>query len=112
MGDGPDVSADVVNMMFSPDANVIAVGSIDTVIRVWGVVTGTLVDRLRGHRASVCFTPDGKGLVSGSIDQTFRIWELNTAAAGEGGAQFGKCLLEFSGNGHWVHSVAIWHDGR
>ena len=110
MGDGPDVSADVVSMMFSPDANFIAVGSIDTVIRVWGVVTGTLVDRLRGHRTSVCsvgFTPDGKGLVPDSIDQTFRLWELNTAAAGEAGAQFGKCLLEFTGNGHWVHSVAI-----
>jgi len=110
MGDGPDVSADVVSMMFSPDANLIAVGSIDTVIRVWGVVTGTLVDRFRGHRASVCsvaFTPDGKGLVPGSIDQTFRLWELNTAAAGEAGAQFGQCLLEFTGNGHWVHSVAI-----
>ena len=65
-----DVFAGVVSLGFSPDANLIAAGSTDTVVRVWGIVTVTVVDRLRGHHASVCsvaFTHDGKGLVSGLI---------------------------------------------
>ena len=70
-----DVFAGVVSVAFSPDADLIAADSIDTVVRVWGIVTVPVVDRLRGHHASVCsvsFTHDGKGLVSGLIHQTLK----------------------------------------
>jgi glucose repression regulatory protein TUP1 len=101
----------------SPDARFVATSSLDTVVRIWSVATGTLVDRLRGHGDSVysvAFTPDGKGLVSGSLDKTLKYWELKTAAsnARKANERFGKCVLDFTGHKGYVLSVAISHDGQ
>ena len=51
----------------------------DSIIRIWDVQTGNLVERLRGHGYSVfsvAFTPDGSGLISGSIDKKVKRWDL------------------------------------
>jgi general transcriptional corepressor TUP1 len=115
--DDPNVDAGVTSVAISPDARFVAAGSLDTVVRIWDVATGTLVDRLRGHGDSVysvAFTPDGKGLVSGSLDKTLKYWELNTAMnnARKTGERFGKCVLDFTGHKDYVLSVAISHDGQ
>ena len=69
--DEPDnVDAGVTSVCISPDGSLVAAGSLDTVVRIWDVQTGKLVERLRGHRDSVysvAFTPEGRGLVSGSL---------------------------------------------
>jgi glucose repression regulatory protein TUP1 len=101
----------------SPDARFVAAGSLDTVVRIWDVATGTLVDRLRGHSDSVysvAFTPDGKGLVSGSLDKTLKYWGLKTAASNSRRAngRFGKCVLDFTGHKDYVLSLVISHDGH
>ena len=72
--------AGVTSVAISPNGQYVAAGSLDTVVRIWEVVTGLLVERLRGHRDSVysvAFTPDGKGLVSGSLDKTLKYWDVS-----------------------------------
>ena len=77
----PDgIDAGVTSVAISPDGKLVAAGSLDTVVRIWDVTTGYLVERLRGHKDSVysvAFTPDGKGLVSGSLDKTLKHWDLS-----------------------------------
>jgi len=54
--------------------------SLDTVVHIWDIATGTLLNHLRGHDDSVysvAFTPDGKGLVSGSLHNTLKSLDLN-----------------------------------
>ena len=86
----PDnVDAGVTSVCISPDGRLVAAGSLDTVVRIWDVQTGQLVERLKGHRDSVysvAFTPDGKGLVSGSLDKTLKYWDVRPILrAREGG---------------------------
>ncbi len=76
----PDnIDAGVTSVCISPDGRLVAAGSLDTVVRIWDVATGQLVERLKGHRDSVysvAFTPDGKALVSGSLDKTLKYWDV------------------------------------
>jgi glucose repression regulatory protein TUP1 len=123
----------------SPNGQLVAAGSLDTVVRIWDVSTGALVERLRGHRDSVysvAFTPDGKGLVSGSLDKTLKYWDVSglmnggvkgrkegangTIASGPGsgavvrkdGEPTSKCTMNFTGHKDYVLSVAVSHDGQ
>lgn len=77
--------AGVTSVAISPDGRYIAAGSLDTVVRIWDVRTGQLVERLQGHRDgvyTVAFTPDGKGLISGSLDKTLKYWDVSGLGAG------------------------------
>ena len=50
-------------------------------MRVWGAVTGELINALTGHSdavSSVSFSPDGARIVSGSHDNTVRVWDAVT----------------------------------
>lgn len=70
----------VTSVAISPDGALVAAGSLDTVVRIWDIATGTLLERLRGHSDSVysvAFTPDGKGIVSGSLDKTLKYWDVS-----------------------------------
>jgi len=83
--------AGVTSVAISPDGRWVAAGSLDTVVRIWDVSSGQLVERLRGHRDSVysvAFTPDGKGLVSGSLDKTLKYWDVSglNGSSGSGSA--------------------------
>ena len=71
--------AGVISVSISPDGSMVAAGSLDSVIRIWEVASGILLDSLRGHRDSVysvAFTPDGKGIISGSLDKSLKLWDL------------------------------------
>ncbi|KAJ7827960.1 quinon protein alcohol dehydrogenase-like superfamily, partial [Mycena olivaceomarginata] len=75
-GTGGD--AGVMSVAISPDGRYVAAGSLDAIVRIWNVVTRTLVDSLQGHRDgvySVVFTLDGRGVVSGSLDTTLKYWD-------------------------------------
>ena len=75
----------VTSVTISPDATLVAAGNLDTIARIWDVATGTLLERLQGHKDTVCsvaFTSDGKGLVSGSLDKSVKYWDVSVLAAG------------------------------
>ena len=138
----PDsVDAGVTSVCISPDGRLVAAGSLDTVVRIWDVQTGQLVERLKGHRDSVysvAFTPDGKGLVSGSLDKTLKYWDVRPILRGRegagpsgpggppgssgkngpggkadgGGEKGSQCTMNFTGHKDYVLSVAVSHDGK
>ncbi|KAG1877108.1 WD40-repeat-containing domain protein [Suillus tomentosus] len=115
--------AGVTSVAISPNGQLVAAGSLDTVVRIWDVGTGSLIERLRGHRDSVysvAFTPDGKGLVSGSLDKTLKYWDVSgllakrkeAVANGKKDDKGSQCTMNFLGHTDYVLSVAVSHDGQ
>ena len=93
----------VNSVSFSPDGNIIATGSDDT-IRLWDVNTGRNIKTLTGHIGSVnsvSFSPDGKTIASGSWDDTVRLWDVNA----------GRNIKTLTGHTSWVSSVSFSPDG-
>lgn len=72
-------AADVSDIIFSPDGQILAAASGDS-IRLWRVSDGTSLRTLEGHLravSSVAFSPDGQILASGSWDGTVRLWRVS-----------------------------------
>jgi WD40 repeat protein len=71
----------VRGVSISPDAEFVATGGNDNVVRIWSVTDATLVRELRGHEShvyNVKFDPTGKYLVSGDLMGVVKQWEYGT----------------------------------
>jgi WD40 repeat protein len=76
----------VTSVAFSPDGKWLAVGSMDSFIRIWGVEqTGDGPSFVRpihlAHMDGVTgavFSPDSRWLASGSLDRFVRIWDMRS----------------------------------
>ena len=69
----------MLSVSISHDGRLVAAGCQDSIIRIWDVQTGYLVERLIGHGdlvRSVTFTPDDGGLISASWDGKVKHWDL------------------------------------
>jgi WD40 repeat protein len=67
----------VSSVAFSPNGQLLALGSDDTTVRLWKVGDGSMVRGLTAHTnwvRSVAFSPDVQLLASASSDLTVRLW--------------------------------------
>ncbi|XP_006458820.1 hypothetical protein AGABI2DRAFT_213207 [Agaricus bisporus var. bisporus H97] len=125
---GPSHSnAGITSVAISPNGQYVAAGSLDTIVRIWNIRSGALVESLKGHSDSVysvAFTPDWKGLVSGSLDKTLKYWNVEALGRRQrrrpmmngiyetGYDEGNRCTMNFTGHKDYVLSVAASHDGR
>ena len=74
--DGP-----VVSVAFSPDGQLIGVGSSAEEVRLYKTKTGERVANLKGHQGgiySVVFAPGGERLATAGFDGTVRIYDVKS----------------------------------
>lgn len=97
-------SAPVRALAFSAERNLLVSAGEDSVIRLWRVSDGELLQELKGHTGAVhalAFSPDGTLLASGGLDQGIRLWRMRD----------GLMMKELRGHYHSVDSLAFNADG-
>jgi len=94
----------VLEVVFSPDGQLLATGGADRTVRVWDLESKSERFCLRGHTAKVyalAFSPDGTRLFSGSEDTTIRVWDMT----------HGEERLELRGHARYIYDLAVHPDG-
>ncbi|NJN18610.1 MAG: hypothetical protein HC822_21315 [Oscillochloris sp.] len=79
--------------------------TIDPLIWIWDVASGTIVQRLSGHSdliSAVAFSADGTLAISGAWDRSVRIWDVSS----------GEELQRLIGHSQAVKSVALSADNQ
>jgi hypothetical protein len=97
--------AAVTALIFSPDGKTLFSAGDDRTVRVWELLTGTVLQQLRGHEATVtslAHSADGKVLASGGRDGSICLWDPRT----------GKLLRRCTGHRRNVLALSFSLDGR
>ncbi|XP_051848391.1 notchless protein homolog 1 isoform X1 [Antechinus flavipes] len=92
-------------VVFSPDARIIASASFDKSVKLWEGKTGKYLASLRGHVAAVyqiAWSADSRLLVSGSSDSTLKVWDVKTR----------KLAVDLPGHADEVFAVDWSPDGQ
>src|SRR6476661_7739738 len=95
----------IYSVAFSPNGEVVASGSDDKTIKLWGVKDGQEIVTLAGHTNLVyfvAFSPDGETLASSSWDRTVKIWRVKD----------GKLLRTITGHTDSVRCIAFSPNGE
>lgn len=102
----------VKSIAFSPNGQVLASGSSDGTIRVWGMKSGPAAMRtlsVGGYVTSVAFSPDGRHLLSGTFptpsgsgmfDGNVKVWDVATGGELLTVKTYGTWCVTFSPDGH------------
>jgi WD40 repeat protein/serine/threonine protein kinase len=94
-----------IDIDFSPDGQILAVGVETGMVYLWKVDNGKLLETMEGHLESVsglAFSPDGLTLASSSADGTIRVWQVPD----------GEELQKLAGGVGMVSDVAFSPDGK
>jgi WD40 repeat protein len=76
---GRDAAAnDVHDIAFSPDGRLLVSVGTDSIVRLWGVADGQLLNAMFHNNGlyGVAFSPDGRLVASASCDRTVKLWEV------------------------------------
>jgi eukaryotic-like serine/threonine-protein kinase len=99
----------VTSIAFSPDGLLVAAGSTDQTVRVWGALDGRKVAVLAGKGgviSRVLFGPDGLRLVTFAEGGNAHVWDLAS----------GRCLTAFPATGAQFspdgRRVVAWREGK
>lgn len=101
----------IVKIVYCPDSETIATGSIDGSIRLWDINSGQLVKTLiNGHYESlttICYSPDGSTIATGGSDHSVRLWNTDKEnLIGTIAEHNGKIIsLSFTENNNTIISV-------
>lgn len=71
--------AEVTYLVHSPETNLLAVGYSDGVIKVWDLMSKTVLLNFNGHKSAITilkFDTTGTRLISGSRDSDIIVWDL------------------------------------
>jgi WD40 repeat protein/uncharacterized caspase-like protein len=96
---------DAISVTFSPDGQLVLIGSWDATASLWDAKTGNELHRFRGHTdrvVSVAFSPSGRSILTASWDNTARLWDVATRME----------IRNFLGHADVVWSAAFSPDGR
>ena len=94
----------ITTISFSNDGLKVVSGSEDNIVRIWDIITNSIILNLYGHTnvvSSTAFNYNGLKVVSGSWDNTVCIWD----------AIVGTVLLKLQFHTDWIFSVAFSNDG-
>jgi eukaryotic-like serine/threonine-protein kinase len=100
---GEESASPILCAQFSPDGNLLAVGTMDgglQRVELASQTSHTLVGHTDGV-SSAAFCPDGKTLATGSWDRTVRLWDV----------ALGRGVAVLEGHHGRVHCVAFSPDG-
>jgi small GTP-binding protein len=90
----------VWDVAITPDAEKIVVALGDATLRIYDIVSDTILSVLKGHKGgvnTVKITPDGKKIVSAGDDDTVKIWDLEN----------GQEIFSLGGHKSTIWSLAI-----
>ncbi|KAL9084394.1 MAG: hypothetical protein Q9165_008108 [Trypethelium subeluteriae] len=83
------------------DDNILATGSYDATIKIWGIESGQEIRTLSGHTSGIrCLQFDDSKLISGSLDNTIKVWNWRT----------GECIRTLTG--HTAGVIGLHFDGN
>ncbi|MCC5631922.1 AAA family ATPase [Nostoc sphaeroides CHAB 2801] len=95
----------VLSLAFSPNQKLLAIGDMNSEIRLYQVGDWKQLNIFRGHTdwvSAIAFNHDGSILASGSEDQTIKLWNVIT----------GQCLNTLQGHEQGIWSLVFSSDGK
>ncbi len=98
-------SESVKAVVFSPNNQWVASGSVDNTVKIWEFETGRELRALVGHTGTIkalARSTDGSKLASGGNDKTIKIWEVES----------GKEIKSFAVQDGSVEAIALSFDGQ
>jgi len=76
---GHRYDSDFIDLVFSPDGQLLASSATDDTVRLWHVRDGHLLATLSACGARLAFSPDGRLLAATGEDGSVKLWRINMA---------------------------------